>query len=131
MIYAFIRSFLGDFGRAVMDFYIQNSLWINTLLLGYALLVVIAHRNYFIALEKIFTHMRTSNEKFTQEGIIKLTGNDHKKINWEEIRKSIKFPLISEPRSWGIKWINSSYLQREFTMEKLNQFLKTARIKEG
>jgi len=131
MIYAFIRSFLGDFGRAVMDFYIQNSLWINTLLLGYALLVVIAHRNYFIALEKIFTHMRTSNEKFTQEGIIKLTGNDHKKINWEEIRKSIKFPLISEPRSWGIKWINSSYLQREFTMEKLNQFLKIARIKEG
>jgi hypothetical protein len=127
MIYAFIRSWIGSFGRALMDFYIQNSLWINALILGYALLVVVSHRNYFNALEKILLHLRFNNQKFSREGISKLTTNDYRMIDWDEVKKSIKFPLVSEPKSWGVKAINQSYLSQEFTMEKLNEFIKTAK----
>lgn len=131
MIYAFIRSFIGGFGRALMDFYIQNSLWINTLILGYALLVVISHRNYFVMLEKIFTQIRSSSDKFSKEGIIRLTDGDYKKLDWEIVRNQIRFPLVSEPGSWGVKLVNQSFLKKEFTIEKLNGLLKTIQMKKG
>lgn len=126
MIYAFIRSLIGNFGRTLMDFYMQNSFWINALILGYALLVVFAHRNYYVALEKIFFHLRSSNEKFQRDGLKKLTTYDHKKINWQEIRRSVKFPFISEPKSWGVHWTNEPFFQKHFSLEKLNEFLKDA-----
>ena len=131
MIYAFIRSLIGNFGRALMDFYIQYSLFINALILGYALLVFIAHRNYYGSLEKIFTNIRSANEKFTQKGITKISAADYKNVSWDEISKSIKFPLISEPRKWTIRIINSNYLMREFSVEKLNGFLQEAKVKNG
>jgi hypothetical protein len=127
MIYAFVRSLIGSFGRALMDFYIQNSLWVNALILGYALLVVFAHRNYYITLERIFTQLRSTNEKFQRDGLIKLTSSDYKKIDWQEIRRSVKFPLVSEPKSWGVNLTSESLFQKQFTLEKLNEFLKTAR----
>ena len=114
-----------------MDFYIHYSLIINSLILGYALLVVFAHRNYYVALEKIFSEIRSTNKKFTQKGITKVTTADHKNVNWDEIRKLIKFPFISEPRKWTIRFLKLEYLQQEFSVETLNGFLKEARIKKG
>lgn len=127
MIYAFVRSLIGSFGRALMDFYIQNSLWINALILGYALLVVFAHRNYYVALEKIFTQLRSSNEKYQRDGLSKLSANDYKKIDWQEVRGDVKFPLISEPKSWGVHLAGETFFLKHFTLEKLNELLKTAR----
>ncbi len=46
MIDAFVRGVLGTTGSQVLDFYIQNNLWINALLFAYAILVVFARRNY-------------------------------------------------------------------------------------
>jgi hypothetical protein len=130
MIYAYIRSLIGSFGRALMDFYIQNSLWINGLILGYALIVVFAHRNYFIALEKIITHLRASDEKFQKRGLVKITANDYKKLDWQSIRQLIKFPLISAPKSWGLAISSAETLKKEFSLEKINEFLKAAHSKK-
>ena len=130
MIYAFVRSLIGNFGRALMDFYIENSLWINGLILGYALLIVFAHRNYYAALEKIFLHLHSSNEKFQREGLVKLTQSDHQKIKWSEIHSLVKFPLISPPKSWGLKLSSAAYLQKEFSIDQLNEFLKAAHSKK-
>jgi hypothetical protein len=58
--------------------------------------------------------------------LIKLTINDYKKIDWQEIHRSVKFPLISEPKSWGVHRISESFFKKQFTLEKLNEFLKTA-----
>ena len=46
MIDALVRGALGTTGTRLLDFYIQNSLWINVLLFTYAILVVFARRNY-------------------------------------------------------------------------------------
>jgi len=127
MVYAFIRSLIGSFGRALIDFYIQNSLWINTIILIYALLVVFAHRNYFVVLQQIFMQIRSSNEKYLKEGIVRVSPSDYGKIDWDEIRRSMKFPLVSKPKSWGIKWLNRTFLEREFDINKLNEFLTAAR----
>ncbi len=110
-----------------MDFYIQNSLWINTIILIYALLVVFAHRNYFVVLQQIFMQIRSSNEKYLKEGIVRVSPSDYGKIDWDEIRRSMKFPLVSKPKSWGIKWLNRTFLEREFDINKLNEFLTAAR----
>jgi len=37
MVNAFIRSMIGSWGNAFLDFYLANSIWINTILLLYAL----------------------------------------------------------------------------------------------
>jgi hypothetical protein len=46
MIDALIRGTLGTVGTHLLDFYVQNSLWINALLFVYAILVIFARRNY-------------------------------------------------------------------------------------
>ena len=46
MVDALVRKFLGTAGTGFLDFYLQNSLWVNTLLFTYAVLIIFARRNY-------------------------------------------------------------------------------------
>lgn len=127
MIFAFVRLLIGNFGRAFMDFYIDNGLVINGIILFYALLITITHRNYFIALENIIIELRNSNESLKNKEIKKINTSEYKNIRWETAKKSIWFPLISRPKKWVFSLCTSYYLKNEFTLEKLNQFLSHAK----
>ncbi|MDP2965406.1 MAG: hypothetical protein Q8N39_05120 [Pelolinea sp.] len=124
MIYAFIRSFIGGFGRALMDFYIANSLVINGLLLGYALIVFISHRNYFLALERIIVELGLIKEGEKNKLIRKVNSSDYTGLQWDKVRKGIWFPFISEPKKWTFRFCTTHYIKSEFSLEKINQFIK-------
>ncbi|MCJ7520258.1 MAG: hypothetical protein MUO42_11390 [Anaerolineaceae bacterium] len=123
MIFAFIRSSIGSLGRAILDFYIANSLVINAIILLYALLVFIAHRNYFYALEKIFIQLAPSDVE--KKPLRKINPSQYNALAWNTLRKLIRFPLISEPKKWTFRYCTTGYLKKEFSLEKLNQFLKS------
>ena len=124
MIFAIIRSYIGSFGRAMMDFYIANSLPINMVILFYALLVYASHQNYLFVLHKIFTELDLIKEK-KDKGILlrKVNESDHLKISWGQLRKQVKFPLISEPGKWTFRFCTTNYFVEEFTVEKINSYI--------
>ncbi|HQE17567.1 MAG TPA: hypothetical protein PK607_03620, partial [Aggregatilineales bacterium] len=45
MLYALIETYLGPIGRAMLHFYIENSLVINTLVVAYGLVIVMSWTN--------------------------------------------------------------------------------------
>jgi hypothetical protein len=124
MIYAFIRSSIGTVGRAILDFYASNSFIINGLILLYAFIVFIAQRNYYFALKRIFVELGLIKEGEKNQLIRKINASDYKELNWEKVRKSIWFPLISAPKKWTFRFCTIDYLISEFSLTKIKQFIK-------
>lgn len=120
MINAFIRSSIGSFGRAIMDFYIENSLIINAIILLYAFLVFIGHRNYYLALNVIMKEVGIDLESKKKQ---KISQSTLEKIEWENIKKSIRLPFISIPKKWALFLCDEKFLRNEFTCEKLNKII--------
>ncbi len=123
MIYAFIRSFIGEIGRTIMDFYIANSLVINGLILFYALIVFVAQRNYLFVLKKIFESLGLIKENAKNKLVRKVNAKDYAKLSWDDIRKGAWFPFISAPGKWTFRLCSTNYLMEEFTLEKINSFV--------
>lgn len=126
MIYAFIRSFIGGLGRALMDFYIDNSLVINSLILCYGLLVFTAHRNYYMVLEKIILDLREGNQKFANSQIKKLSAKEYDGLRWERIKRRVWFPLLSEPKKFTFQIVTEKNLKKVFSLDELNHILQGA-----
>ena len=131
MIFAIVRSFMGEFGRALMDFYIANSLLINGSILLYGLIVFISQRNYLFVLQKIFKTLSLVHEGTKNKLIKKVSAADLKKISWEQIRKDIWLPFIAVPGKWIIKFCTVEYLRTEFTLENINSYIEDIKAKEG
>ena len=131
MIYAFIRSYIGGFGRALMDFYIANSFVINAIVLIYGLLVYLAHISYLKAyrftLEKLGVDL-TPMEKDKPAKIP--TRLDFTKLDWHEIARTYWFPLIAPPRSLWINIKTLAVLQHYFGKEQITALLKTPQEKK-
>ena len=124
MVYAFIRNYIGGFGRALMDFYVANSLVINGLILVYALLVFLAHRNYFYAIERIIVELGLIKQGEKNKLVRKVNSTDLSNLQWDKVRKNIWFPFISEPKKWTFKFFSADYLRSEFSQETINRFIK-------
>ena len=123
MIFAFVRSLIGNFGRSLMDFYIQNSLIINSLVLLYGLIVFISRRNYYVILEKLIIELKGKNPKFEKSGVKKINQEEYQSIAWGAVKKKIKFPLFAAPKKWGLKRPSIIKLKEEFSIETLNSLL--------
>jgi len=123
LIFAFVRSLIGNFGRRLMDFYIQNSLLINSLVLLYGLVVFISRRNYFVILEKLILEIKSKNPKFEKSVIKKISKRDYESISWETVRGEIKFPLFAAPKKWKLCVSSEKKIQEEFTIDVINNML--------
>ena len=122
MIDAFIRSILGNWGNVLLDFYIANSLWINGIILLYALLVVLAHRNYKQITSSVVLFL---NEKYGSQLQKKGKGSlvqmvKKARIPWNVILKKSWIPFITPPGSIRL------YLSNEKTIDKLLPLEKIA-----
>jgi len=124
MIYAFIRNYIGGFGRALMDFYVANSLVINGLILVYALLVFLAHRNYLYVIERIIVELGLIKQGEKNKLLRKVNSADLTKLQWDKVRKNIWFPFISEPKKWTFRLFSAEYLSSEFSLETINRYIK-------
>src|SRR4030067_487613 len=53
MVDAIVRGFLGEWGQTLLDAYLKYSLYINSILLIYAVAIVLARRNYHLILNSL------------------------------------------------------------------------------
>lgn len=121
MIDAFIRSFLGDWGSTLLDFYLENSLWINGILLLYVLIVVLSRRNYRITLYSLCNNLKAKynaqvngkNRKQLERTLNRI------EIPWDEALKSSSFPLIASPKGLLPHYKSTKTLQHLYPNETL------------
>jgi hypothetical protein len=126
MIDAFIRSILGKWGNIALDFYIANSLWINGILLIYALLVVLSRRNFKSVTERILSFL---TEKYGSQLQKKGTGSlvlmiKKANIPWDDILKRPWNPFISPPGSIRLFLSNQRSIEKFLPLEKIADLIK-------
>jgi hypothetical protein len=121
MIDALIRGALGTAGTHLLDFYLQNSLWINALLFFYVILVVVARRNY----GKVAQHILA--EFFQKHGdkLARKSPNEIRalllkwKIPWENGMQAGWFPFISYPQGILLRIKSDRTFQKIFPIDVL------------
>ena len=125
MFDAIIRGTLGELGSAILDFYIDNQLLINGIIMFYAIVLVLAKRGYSVITEALKIE------------ILRIHGNDifaknernfkksFKKINfdWDSIAKQTDMPIVSSKGSLIFKIKSVSFLQKHFTPEKVYEII--------
>ena len=121
MIFGIIRGFLGEFGRVVLDFYLANSLSINSLVLVYGLFIFFSRQNYLAIWRKILLKIGFDPEKQNQK--LKISKPLYEKIDWKEIANSIWFPFITAPGKWNLKVKNEKNLKVLFSLENIQNLL--------
>jgi hypothetical protein len=121
MINAYVRSLLGEWGSTVLDFYLENSLWINGILLLYVLIIVLSRRNYSITLYSLCTSLKTKyNSQVNGKNRKQLEKTLHKiDIPWDDALRSSKFPLITSPRGLLPQYKSTKTLQHIYSNDTL------------
>jgi hypothetical protein len=122
MLYAFIRGFIGGMGRAILDFYVANSLYINAIILAYALCVVLANQSYALGLHQIKIELEKSGKKLKNRSLLELkSALEDNSFPWRKVQASYWFPLITTPRRILMFPKNINKLKKIFNAEILMQ----------
>jgi hypothetical protein len=127
MIDSFIRGILGPLWSSVLDFYIANSLWINALLLLYALLVVLSRRTFDKSRQTLIESLQSQHGREwgqkKQASILKML--EKTSIPWGQALRCNAFPLITPPGSLLVYPKNPATFQRFLSLKKLAELLAT------
>jgi hypothetical protein len=93
-----IKGFIGDWGVNAIKFYYDKSLYINGVILLYALLIYICWRNYLTVnsflVKNITRQIEPNIKKWNKSEVTKNIKSIQ--IPWEEAIKVIKFPFIAK-----------------------------------
>lgn len=120
MVYAFIRVFIGGVGRAILDFYITNSLYINAIILAYALCVVLANKCYSLGLRQVTIELEKSGKKLYKYSLRELQKSlNSSSFPWVRVQHSFWFPLITSPHRFLVFPKNIKSIKNIFTPNKL------------
>ncbi len=126
MIDAIIRGSLGDFGSALLDFYITNRIWINAALLFYAGFLALAkfgHTQIIKAIKSYF--IKTYGEEALNKNLNWLRKTmEQSQPDWQNISKETWIPLLSEKKSFWFYLKSKENLESRFTPEKIIRILQ-------
>jgi hypothetical protein len=121
MIDLFVRSMLGPLLSRVLDFYIQNSLWINSLLMVYIVLIFIGRYNYRKVLEALVQGLkdkyRGSINRKTATEIERVLNNQG--VPWEAGLQNSNNPFITPPGGLTVSIKTLKSLQKFFSIKQL------------
>jgi hypothetical protein len=134
MVDALIRGILGTAGSRLLDFYLQHSIWINILLFAYAMLVVLARRNYFHVAQLILAgFIQSHGDKLGKKSRNEIRNLLLKwEIPWEDGMRDGRFPFISSPYGLLLRLKSVKTFQKIFTVDGLVETIvqqKTPRSK--
>ncbi|HEX7555736.1 MAG TPA: hypothetical protein VF338_03855 [Leptolinea sp.] len=102
IVLGIIKGFIGNWGINVINFYFDNSLWINAIILFYALIMSICWRNYqtikMFLIENITGHLETKVKSWSKTEISRNMKSTQ--IPWGDARKKIKIPILAKSGSF-------------------------------
>ncbi len=122
MIDTISRGLLGKVGSAILDFYIENALWINGLVLAYALIVVLANyarQQIEGEIKQYFNKIYGQNLMNKGEAWFKKT-LEHNRLDWEALARSTWIPIVSKNHSIGLRFKSTGSLEEIFTPDYIS-----------
>ncbi|MCD4673921.1 MAG: hypothetical protein K8R77_14765 [Anaerolineaceae bacterium] len=121
-----VRSTLGSWGSALLDFYLANSFWINGIILLLILLNVLGRRTYAAILTALISQIsendfdiRKGNSVPQMQKIL-----DAAEISWDALAQTGWYPLIAVPGKTLPVVKNSENLKKIFNAEHLVELVK-------
>ncbi len=121
MIDVMVRGFLGEWGQAILNFYQQNSVWINAIILLYFMIVILSQNNYKQTLAGLILAIEDKYpgqfDKKTSKEIVRILGK--KELPWQAVMNTSKWPFIATPRQFYPHARNESSLKKLITIEIL------------
>ena len=121
MIDVVVRSFIGDLGGRILDFYLEYSLIINGIILLYFVFILIGRRNYSVVLDTIVSSLIKNHENQLRSNNPKQLSAVLKRLEipWSEGIDSTYFPTITPAGSYRPYLKNEKNLQKLYTNEIL------------
>lgn len=133
MFDAIIRGTLGNFGSAILDFYIDYALWINSVLLFYALILMVAKRGYTrikeVIKHELIAHYGEGIAGKNERNFIKAVGRF--RFDWQAIAKETKIPILSTEKALYFRLKSPVFLKKHFTAEKIYALFNEEREQPG
>jgi hypothetical protein len=125
MIDVIVRSFIGEWGQRALDFYVENSLWINGLILLYFVIIVIARRNYrFIIISLVEDLKNKYGNKLKGENPSQISKQLQRlEIPWETALKTSSFPFVTPPGGFRPHWKSEKTFHRLLSNELLAEVI--------
>jgi hypothetical protein len=126
IVQGILKGFIGNWGMQAIDFYYEHSLWINGVILLYALVLYIAWRNY----RKINEYLlQTITDQLEQKvktwSKTEITRNLKTiEIPWEDARKKITIPLLAKSGSFLLNIASIKTIEKLFSRDVLINLLK-------
>lgn len=109
----------GPVGRAVIDFYLANHLILNSLVVLYGLILVVAHRNMKSIEQSI---LDSCGHGSLNEETISFLRNQEEPTYWTNLFAAVKLPIISASKSMIFHRVNRdnviSNLEKQMNREK-------------
>lgn len=126
MINAIIRGNLGSFGSAILDFYIENALIINGIILIYGFCMFFAKIGFNKIIKDIKNELVKTfgNDVFTknEKNFIKIVGRHQ--FDWESLAKATKAPIFSGEKALFFQIKSPENLSNYFTPEMIYSLVK-------
>jgi hypothetical protein len=123
MVDALVRSFIGQAGSALLDFYIQYSLVINGSLLLYAVVLVASRKTYATTQRALIAALQEKHALLIQKKsrqhflrVVKKSG-----IPWEAASRASRFPFITGPSGLIVYPKTRKRLEGLFDIESLTK----------
>lgn len=85
---------LGDFANLVISFYRENQTWLNIIVLGYGILLALAHRNV-VRLEQKLIETTGIQDLYTIRMNMESEGISDKDM--ASLREEIRIPILASP----------------------------------
>jgi hypothetical protein len=126
IVQGILQGFLGDWGMKVGDWYMANSLWINGIILFYALLISICWKNYSTVsnflrrslIDQISPKMKTWTKAEINKNLKSI------EIPWEAARKKMFIPIMAKSGSYLPKFASIDFLQGTFNQDFMVESLR-------
>lgn len=127
MIDIIVRSFIGDLGGKILDFYLEYSLIINGIILLYFLFIILGRRNYNFVLNKVIEFLGVEHKSlFTKNRNYVINNLKGIEIPWLDIINSVSFPFLTPPGSFRLYIKNPENIKELYSDEVLANIILDA-----
>lgn len=99
MFSAISREMLGQYGRILLDFFLNNRLIISLIIILYGVILLVAHQNLKAMAQKALDLKGSSLFDHADPALVLAEEGDG---FWEELKKAFTFPILSMPSSFLI-----------------------------
>ncbi len=122
-MFEWIKSLTGVWGPALIDFYKLNAIWINSLVLIYGIVLLLAWRNLDQLQENLLNQLIATDSSFlsrTKKNASGFSTDSIPENTWVEAFKSNQFPLLSRQNSFrlhrsSIETFKKATISKEFS----------------